>query len=282
MAANPTPKQARRRPDFASFLGLALALGGISYGFHLEHGSLVMVTGVSAAFIVLGGSLGATLVANPLPVCLAAARRLQDLFFEQSSDPGALTDRIIEFATKARKNGIVSLEQEAAEIPDPFLRKSLTLAIDGADLQEIRSMMDLEISVSEQQADKEAKVYEAAGGFAPTIGIIGAVLGLMLVMQNLENMKEVGKGIATAFIATIYGVGSANLFFLPAAHKIKARAHLETQRRELMLEGVLSIVEGLNPKLIRTKLEAYSQPSGSPARRARGAPAAQSAAESGA
>jgi chemotaxis protein MotA len=270
MAEKQTPNGPRRRLDYGTVAGLLVSLGGMFLGFKLEHGTLSMVAGPSAALIVLGGCLGATLIANPLSLCLAAAGRFKDLLFETSSDPHTLVDQIIDYATKARKNGIVSLEQEAFDIPDPFLRKALTLAIDGADLQEIRAMMELEIAVAEQSTEKEAKVFESAGGFAPTIGIIGAVLGLMLVMQNLENMAEVGKGIATAFIATIYGVGCANLLLLPAAHKIKVRGHQETQRRELMLEGVSSIVEGLNPKLIRTKLEAYSGAPPAPAQPKKG------------
>jgi len=259
MAEKNKPRAAGRRLDFATLLGLALSLGGILFGFRHENGTLEMVRGPSAALIVLSGCLGATLVAYPLKTCVRAFGRLGDILTEPAVDTANLIEQIIRYATQARKNGLVSLEQEASEIPDPFLSKVLTLAVDGADLQDIRTMMELEISVAEQEAEHDARVYESAGGFAPTIGIIGAVLGLILVMQNLDNMKEVGKGIATAFIATIYGVGSANLFFLPAASKIKVRAHMESQRRELMLEGVSSIVEGLNPKLIRTKLEAFLQ-----------------------
>jgi chemotaxis protein MotA len=169
-----------------------------------------------------------------------------------------VAEEIIEYATKARKNGIVSLEQEAAEIEDPFLRKALNLAVDGADLQELRSMMELQIAVDEHRVEAEARVFESAGGYAPTIGIIGAVMGLIQVMKHLANIDEVGHGIAVAFVATVYGVGASNLFFLPVANKIKARAHEETERRELILEGVVGIVEGLNPKLIRSKLEIYS------------------------
>ena len=156
----------------------------------------------------------------------------------------------------------MSLEKEAATIADPFLRKALNLAVDGTDLQELRKMMELEIALSEQASDAEARVWESAGGYAPTIGIIGAVLGLIQVMKNLANIEEVGRGIAVAFVATIYGVAIANIVFLPAANKLKARAHEKTQIRELMLEGVLSIAEGLNQKLIRMKLEAYSQKHG--------------------
>lgn len=252
------PKSGGARPDVATVLGLLLAVGGVLCGFYLEHGTTGQMLGKSAALIVLGGTVGATLVANPLPLVRAAVLRLKDVFFEPPSDSSALVESIVLYATRARRDGLVSLEQEVESIEDPFLRKALTLAVDGADLQEIRAMLELEITVDEQRREREAKVFEAAGGYAPTIGIIGAVLGLILVMNQLDNMKEVGKGIAAAFVATIYGVGSANLFFLPAAHKLKVRAHTETERRELILEGVVGVVEGLNPKLIRSKLEAYA------------------------
>jgi chemotaxis protein MotA len=166
--------------------------------------------------------------------------------------------QIVDYSAKARKNGIVSLEQVADDAPDPFLRKALTLAVDGTDLQELRKMMELEILMEEHHAEAEAKIFEGAGGYAPTIGIIGAVLGLIQVMKDLADIEKVGHGIATAFVATIYGVGFANLFFLPAAGKIRARAHEKAQMRELILEGVIGIVEGYNPKLIRSKLEAYT------------------------
>ena len=136
---------------------------------------------------------------------------------------------------------------------------TLTLAVDGTDLQENRKMLELEIDLEQHHAEAEAKVFECAGGYAPTVGIIGAVIGLIQVMKELANIDEVGHGIAVAFVATVYGVGLANLLLLPAANKMKARQHAETQRKEMILEGVSGIVEGLNPKLIRTKLECYSQ-----------------------
>src|SRR5690348_9078317 len=152
-------------------------------------------------------------------------------------------------ATKARKNGIVSLENEASNLPDPFLRKALNLAVDGTDLNELRKMMETDIELTEQMGEDEAKVWEAAGGYAPTVGIIGAVMGLIQVMRHLEDIKEVGHGIAVAFVATVYGVGSANIFFLPAANKLRARMRAASLLKDLMLEGVLGIVEGLNPTL---------------------------------
>jgi chemotaxis protein MotA len=245
------------RPDLATVAGLILAVGGILYGQKLEGGSASDIFKWPAALIVLGGTIGAVMVSVPLTSLRGAAGRLKQVFFEQSRDPAAMINEIIDYATKARKSGIVSLEAEATAIQDDFLRKALTLAVDGTDLQEIRKMMELEIGVEEHRASAHAKVFEAAGGYSPTIGIIGAVLGLIQVMGNLADMKAVGHGIAGAFVATIYGVGFANLFCLPAANKIKARAYVQAEMSELILEGVVGIVEGLNPKLIRTKLEAY-------------------------
>jgi chemotaxis protein MotA len=195
----------------------------------------------------------------PVKTLIGGLKRLKGVFFATHVEFNGMIEEIIGFATKARKNGLVSLEQEAFAIEDPFLKKALTLAVDGTDLQEIRKMLELEIDLEEQHAEAEAKVFECAGGYAPTVGIIGAVMGLIQVMKNLANIDEVGHGIAVAFVATVYGVGVANLFFLPAATKIKARIHAETQRKELIVEGVAGIVEGMNPKLIRVKLESYGE-----------------------
>jgi chemotaxis protein MotA len=246
------------RPDLATLLGLGLALSGIVGGLLLEGGALHDITQYTAAIIVLGGTIGAVMVSTPMHILSAAIKRLGSVMVERSRPVEAIIEQLINHATKARKNGIVSLEQEAESEQDPFMRKALNLAVDGTDLQEIRKMMELEIALEEHQADAEAKVYEAAGGYSPTIGIIGAVLGLIQVMKNLSDIDKVGHGIAVSFVATVYGVAIANIFFLPVAAKIKARAHGATQIKELTLEGIIAIVEGLNPKLIRAKLEAYA------------------------
>jgi chemotaxis protein MotA len=251
-------QDSRSRLDLGSLLGLLLAVAGILGGFWLENGRPHQMLGLSAALIVFGGCFGATLVANSPALVRGAAARLADVFREPATGHAQTIEDIAGYAAKARKNGLVSLEKEAAAIPDPFLRKALMLAVDGADLQELRSMMELEIDLAEQQMEREAGVFESAGGFAPTIGIIGAVLGLILVMEDISDITKVGHGIAAAFVATIYGVGVANLFLLPAAHKIKLRAGAVRERRELILEGVTAIVEGMNPKLIRLKLEAFT------------------------
>ena len=245
------------RLDFASIGGLLLALGGIVGGLILEGGRIQDVSQITAAIIVFGGTFGAVMVNSPIAALKGALQRLPEIFRERSSTWDSLVNDIIGYAVKARKTGLVSLETETKTIDDPFLKKALDLAIDGTDLQELRQMMQLQIAIEEQRAEADAKVFESAGGFAPTIGIIGAVMGLIQVMKNLANIEEVGHGIAVAFVATVYGVASANLFFLPAAGKIKARSRRETERKDLMLEGVSAIVEGLNPKIIRCKLEPY-------------------------
>jgi chemotaxis protein MotA len=245
------------KPDIASLAGLLLAVGAIMAGLLLEGGKVQDVSQITAAMIVLGGTIGAVMLTSPMSTVLGAAKRLTAVFMERTEPYEKVLDEIVDFATQARKEGIVSLEKRASDLEDPFLRKALSLAVDGIDLSQLRGIMELEIEHFEAHGEAEAKVFEAAGGYAPTVGIIGAVLGLIQVMKNLANIDEVGRGIAVAFVATVYGVAVANLFFLPAAGKLKARVQQGVRMRELMLHGVLAIVEGSNPKLIRTKLEAY-------------------------
>jgi chemotaxis protein MotA len=251
-------KTGGRRPDMATISGIALAMGGIIGGLLLEKGSIQDLAQFTAALIVLGGTFGAVLVTMPMATVIRAFRGLGEVFFETASDTAATIDSLIQYATKARKQGIVSLETEAGAIDDPYLRKALGLAVDGTDLQELRKMMEIDIALGEHTAESSAKVWEAAGGYAPTIGIIGAVMGLIQVMKHLEDIKEVGHGIAVAFVATVYGVASANILFLPAAAKLRTRMNEATLRKDMILEGVIGIVEGLNPTLIRMKLDAYN------------------------
>jgi chemotaxis protein MotA len=190
----------------------------------------------------------------PLPVVLQAFKRLGSVFFDKSKDPRERIAEIVGYANKARRGGIVSLDKEVDSIQEPFLKKSLMLAVDGTEPQELRKMMELELDNQAEHEDHIPKVFESAGGFSPTVGIIGAVLGLIQVMQHLDDINEVGRGIAVAFVATIYGVASANLFFLPCAGKIKMRIRQEQVVREMILEGVISILEGMNPRMIETKL----------------------------
>jgi chemotaxis protein MotA len=247
------------RPDFASIAGIVVAIGSLLGGLIMDGGKVSDVTQITAAIIVLGGTLGAVMITAPLSNLLAAAAGLKRVFLEDVINSEAAIEEIVTYATKARKSSLISLEEDLEKIDDPFLKKALTLAVDGTDLQELRKMIELDLVQGEKRAEAQAKVFEAAGGYSPTVGIIGAVMGLIQVMKHLENIEEVGKGIAIAFVATVYGVAVANLFFLPAANKLKSRAQKDTELKELLMEGVGSILEGMNPKLIRVKLEAFAE-----------------------
>src|SRR5215471_14823069 len=197
------PQGGKRRLDLATIAGIAVAMAGIIGGLLLEKGSIKDVSQGTAAMIVLGGTLGAVLVTNPLHIVMRGFRGLADVFFEPANPFPEAIEQLIQYAAQARKNGIVSLEAEASRIADPFLRKGINLAVDGTDLNELRKMMETDIALAEHEAEAQAKVWESAGGYAPTIGIIGAVMGLIQVMKHLEDIKEVGHGIAVAFVATV-------------------------------------------------------------------------------
>ncbi len=249
--------------DKSSWGGVLLAVGGILAGLILEGGNVGQILQPTAAMIVFGGTIGAVMLQFPLPVVIAGFKRLAHVFFDSAPDPQKLIKEMVGYAHKARKEGIVSLDRDLEDIREPFLKKSLMLAVDGTEPQELRKMMELELDNQAEHEERIPQVFEAAGGFSPTVGIIGAVLGLIQVMQHLDNMQEVGRGIAVAFVATIYGVGAANLFFLPSAGKLKIRLRAEQLLREMILEGVVSILEGLNPRMVEIKLQGFLSNAGS-------------------
>lgn len=253
--------------DYLSVAGFLLAIVALFGGFLGEGGSPAEILKPTAALIVIGGTIGACLLTTPRRNLRNAIRRFREVLVEPAESPDQLVELLSRYSAQARRGGIVSLDKELNRMPDPFLRKAMMLAVDGSDLREIEEMMSLEIDLEEVNYEDAARVFTQAGGYAPTIGIIGAVLGLMQVMKNLENMDEVGAGIATAFVATLYGVGFANIFLLPVGGKIRARGQARRQLRLLVLQGTLSIVKGLNPKLLQTQLQAFVthwqlQPSG--------------------
>ena len=252
--------------DKSTLTGIILAVVGILAGLVLEGGRLGQILQPTAAMIVIGGTIGAVMVQFPLPTVLRAGKSLSQVFVEKANGSDKLVKTLVDFAQKARKDGIVSLDADLPNIQEGFLKKSLMLAVDGTEPEELRKMMEIDLDVVAEDEEKISQVFEAAGGFAPTIGIIGAILGLIQVMQHLENIDEVGKGIAVAFVATIYGVGSANVFFLPAAGKLKIRHRKEQLLREMAVEGVVSILEGINPRMLETKLRGFfaDQPGRSP------------------
>jgi chemotaxis protein MotA len=243
--------------DFASVGGILLALIGILGGLILEGGSIAQVTQPTAMLIVLGGTVGATMLQFPLDVFRTALRQFMSVFLSRRINSEAVVAQLVAFAEKARRGGILSLDPDLDLVQDPFLKQALMLAIDGTEPSAVRKIMQLELDNKAEFEERIPQVFESAGGFAPTVGIIGAVIGLIQVMQRLDNIAEVGRGIATAFVATIYGVGLANLLFLPVAGKLRIRHQQEQLIQEMMLEGVISLQEGMNPRMIEIKLRTF-------------------------
>jgi len=257
--------------DKSTFGGITLALTGIVAGLLLEGGKITQVLQPTAAIIVFGGTIGAVMVQFPLHAVVQALVQLRHVVWEPKTESDNLIQHLLRYAYQARRDGLVSLDSELEKIRDPFLHDSLALAIDGVTCTELRKMMEVQLDYQIEKNDVVVKVYEAAAGFSPTIGIIGAILGLIQVMQRLQNIDEVGKGIAVAFVATIYGVAAANLLFLPAAGKLRIRLRERQAVQEMTLEGVLAIMEGINPRALEMRLNSYSS---RPERRAAPAPVA--------
>jgi chemotaxis protein MotA len=243
--------------DRSASIGITIALTGIAIGLYLDGGKITQLLQPTAALIVFGGTLGAVTVQFPFAVIKRALRQLKDVFLGNEDPAVQLIEDLARYATQARRSGLLSLDAELELIQNPFLKKGLTLAVDGVRSDDLRATMELTMSTQADEDDLLPKVFEAAGGFAPTVGILGAVIGLIQVMQRLENINEVGKGIAVAFVATIYGVGAANLLFLPCAGRVTLLMHRRQVLRELMLEGVLAIAERTNPRALEARLAVY-------------------------
>lgn len=259
--------------EIGPILGILVALGAIMLGNTLEGGHASSVVGGPAALIVLGGTLGAVMVQYPLNTIASGAKAAAATFKKSPHNPQKLVDEIVDYANRARRDGILALEKVAPNASDPFLAKALMMAVDGADSNTLRETMEIAISQREEHGEDGAKVFEAAGGYTPTVGIIGAVLGLIHVMSNLSDINAVGSGIAAAFVATIYGVAAANIAFLPLAGRIKLAVREEVMIMTMMLVGVLAIQEGMNPKVIRDRLSEFVPDHGKKAAPAAGVPA---------
>ncbi len=243
--------------DIATIIGWVLALAGIVGGLIIEGGNIGQLTQPTAFMIVMGGTIGAVMVQFPMATFLAGMKAFITIILPKGLNGHAVIEDLVKYATKARKEGIISLEGDVKAIKDEFLKKALTMAIDGADPKELKHTLETELGYIETEGALPAKVAEAAGGYAPTIGIIGAVMGLIQVMGHLDNIEEVGHGIATAFVATIYGVAFSNIVFLPAAGKITLAHKRAMVVKEMIIEGVAMIVEGVNPMVIRDKLAGF-------------------------
>ena len=245
------------RLDYLSILGLAVGAAAIMGGNLLEGGHFDALVQLTAFVIVVGGTFGAILVQVPWPTFVRAMQMGGWVFRTPRLDRQAAIDKIVRWSNVARKEGLLGLENVSDREPDPFARKGLQLLVDGNEPETIRAIMEVELDAREHRDLQGARVFESMGGYAPTIGIIGAVLGLIHVMNNLSEPHLLGSGIAVAFVATIYGVGLANLVLLPVANKLKAHVAHETRFREMIIDGIVSIAEGENPRNIETRLRGY-------------------------
>ncbi|MEG1040644.1 MAG: flagellar motor protein [Pseudomonas sp.] len=245
--------------DVLSLIGIILAFVAIVGGNYLEGGHLSALINGPAALIVLGGTLAAALLQSPMSAFKRALQIVRWIIFPPRIDLAGGIDRVVNWSLTARKEGLLGLEGVADAEPDPYARKGLQLLVDGAEPEAIRSILEVDFYTQEERDIQAAKVFECMGGYAPTIGIIGAVMGLIHVMGNLADPSQLGNGIAVAFVATIYGVASANLILLPIANKLKALAKRQSCYREMLLEGLLSIAEGENPRSIELKLQGFME-----------------------
>lgn len=242
-----------------SVAGLLLGIAAVLAGSIIEGGRVGSLVQASAALIVFGGTFGATFLSFSFRDIVRAGQALREVFLDRKALPEAqyVIRDITEISTRSRKNGVLSIEREVQGIQYGFFRRGLRLVIDGVDPKLLRRTLEQETASLEEEKGRAAKVFESAGGFAPTIGIIGAVLGLIHVMENLSNPSELGSGIAVAFVATVYGVGSANLVFIPIAKKIMNGLRDEIYIREIIIEGVLGIQSGKNPFYLREYLNSF-------------------------
>jgi chemotaxis protein MotA len=243
--------------DYVSIIGIVLALAAILGGQVLEGGHISSLLQITAFLIVFGGTFGATMLQSSIPVFFLGMRLTKWVLFPPATDPHGLIEQVINWSGIARKGGLLALESELDPLKDPFMRKGLQMVVDGAEPDKIREAMEVEIATYEKHYLDAAKVWQGAGGYAPTIGILGAVMGLIHVMENLTDPSKLGAGIAVAFVATIYGVGSANLFFLPMSNKLRAIVEQQVVMREMLIEGLVAIANGENPRIIESKLQGY-------------------------
>ena len=243
--------------DFLSLVGVAVALGAIIGGNILEGGHTESLLQLTAFLIVIGGTLGAVMLQTPLKTFMRSIQIAPWIVMPPKFEVTQTIEKIVEWSKISRREGLLGLESFAEEESDAFSQKCLQLLVDGNEPDTIRAIMEVELSTDENRDLMAAKVFESAGGYSPTIGIIGAVMGLIHVMQNLSDPSKLGSGIAVAFVATIYGVGAANLVLLPIANKLKSIVSNQVHFREMIMEGIIAIAEGENARHIENRLQGY-------------------------
>ncbi len=246
--------------DTTILLGFGLAIASLVASVLIEGGSLAALVSISAAILVIGGTVGATIISFPKKDLLGAVNVVRTAFTRKDEKYGDLVTQIVELGQFARREGLLALETRLEETEDRFLRQGLQLVVDGVDPELVRGILETELSGLRTRHRQGAGLLETAGGYAPTMGIIGTVMGLVHVLANLTNAAELGPGIAVAFLATFYGISTANLFWLPVAGRLKALSHVEMVLREIAIEGVLSIQAGDNPRSLEQKLLSFVPP----------------------
>jgi chemotaxis protein MotA len=246
--------------DIFTLVGILLGFGAMILANILEGGNLGSLIQVSAAIIVFGGTFGATFIAFPKENIVALPKVIMKAFFEAKLSPESTIKQLTGLADKARREGLLSLESESNQIDDPFLKKGIELVVDGSDPEIVGDTLRNELYVLEKRHKGNFAVLESMGGFAPTMGVIGTVMGLVNVLSHLEDPSRLGESIAVAFVATLYGVASANLLYLPLANKLKEKSQGEQLIREMMVEGIMSLQAGENPRVIEQKLLGYLSP----------------------
>ncbi len=243
--------------DKISILGLLLGIIAIVGGQILEGGHVGSLSQPTALLIVLGGTMGAVMLQSPYATFVRGVKMVRWVWYPPVVDYQQLIKQIASWSQVSRREGLLALENVMNQLKDDFARKGLQLLVDGAEPERLREVMEVEINTYEQELKLSAKIWEAAGGYSPTIGILGAVLGLIHVMENLSEPSKLGAGIAVAFVATIYGVGLANLVFLPMSNKLKAHINRLIVQREMIVDGLVGIANGDNPRIIESRLQGY-------------------------
>ncbi len=246
--------------DIGSLIGLVVAFGGLLVSVLMEGGSPRALVNPSAAMIVFAGTFGATMLAVPLRIVLRGAMLFTHVFRSSSLARPAVIKTVVRFATTARKDGLLSLENELATVDEPFLRKGIELVVDGTDSEMIREIMETEIECQVARHQEGAKLFAVMGGLAPTLGVTGTVMGLVHMMAKISDPGKMGPAIASAFLATLYGIASANLVFLPVSQKLAARSREERGMREMILEGLLALQTGETPIAIEQRLMSFLEP----------------------
>lgn len=250
--------------DLSTIIGLLVGWGSLLIALLIEGGGnvqlVLMFLQLSAFFIVFGGTLGATIISYPWSTISNIFPVLKQAFLQKQMDPNQVITTLVGFATKARREGLLGLEDEIANVDDSFLKKGIQLVVDGTDIELVKSILETDLAFLETRHKLGEGIFNTMGGFAPTLGIIGTVMGLVNALAHIESAAKTALAIAVAFIATFYGISFANLIFLPIAFKLKAKTAQEVLLREVMIEGILSISAGDNPRIVEEKLKAFLSP----------------------